>query len=226
MRVELISQRMTAPTVFVRYQLNVINEPPPLCQLSLNHIHGRCVKSLQSEDKLPKHLIQWGRSHQAKLILLAFVPLEWGQSPWVTLQKNLKEIWSRNMSVDCGFTAIEAPIYASSWNMRNNLWLWVSYSIQLNALTKEKSIGRSSGAACDWAIVCQGSPNGHLCSVVIVVSVTAPLLVMAGIPSRRAVSDAGSKIFQDPPDGGCRKQPSLRSSDHRRHHQSPCPIKI
>ena len=124
------------------------------------------------------------------------------------------------------FTAIETPIYASSWNIRNNLWLLVSHSIQLNALTKEKSIGRSSGAARDWAIVYQGSPNGHLCSVVIVVSVTAPLLVMAGIPSRRAVSDAGSKIFQDPPDGGCRKQPSLRSSDHRRHHQSPCPIKI
>ena len=38
-------------------------------------------------------------------------------------------------------------------------------------------------------------------SVVIVVSVTGPLLVMAGIPSRRAESDAGSKIFQDPPDG-------------------------
>ena len=151
MRVELISQRMTAPSVFVRYQLNVMNElPPPLWQLSLNHIHGCCVKSLQSEDKLPKHLIQWGRSHQAKLILLAFVPLEWGQSPWVTLQKNLREIWSRNMSIDCGFMASDTPIYASSLNMCNNLLLWASYSIQLNALTKEKSIGRSSGAACDW----------------------------------------------------------------------------
>ena len=204
---------MTASCVFVRYWSN-------------DYLGGGCVKSRQYEDKLLTHLTQRERSHQARLILLVFVPFEWGQSPWVTLQKNLKETWSRNMSVDCGFTVSDAPIYASSWNMRNNLWVWVSYSIQLNALTKEKSISRSSGAACDWAIVCQGSPNGHLCSVVIVVSVTAPLLVMAGIPSRRAVSDAGSKIFQDPPDGGCRKQPSLRSSDHRRHHQSPCPIKI
>ena len=200
-----------------------------------------CVKSRQSEDKLPKHLIQWGRSHQARLILLVFVPFEWGQSPWVTLQKNLKETWSRNMSVDCGFTVSDAPIYASSWNMRNNLWVWVSYSIQLNALTKEKSIGRWSCADCDWvnaplvpvpAVVLHVIERSFAreaepgISAVIVVSVTGLLVVMAGIPLRRAGTLDGWKIFQDPPDGWCRQQLSLRSSDHRRHHQSPCPIKI
>ena len=111
-----------------------------------------CVKSLQSEGKLPKPLNQWGRSHQAKLILLAFVPLEWGQSPWATLQKNLKETWRHNMSVDCGFAVSDAPIYASSWNLRNNLTLRLACSIELNALSEEKLIGRLIGCACDGVI--------------------------------------------------------------------------
>jgi hypothetical protein len=58
MRVELISQRMTVPRVFVRYQLNGMNQLGAFWHLWLNRIYGRCVKSLQSEDKLPKHLIQ------------------------------------------------------------------------------------------------------------------------------------------------------------------------
>ena len=145
------------------------------------------------------------------------------------------------MSVDCGFTVSDAPIYASSWNMRNNLWVWVSYSIQLNALTKENSIGRWSCADCDWvnaplvpvpAVVLHVIERSFAreaepgISAVIVVSVTGLLVVMAGIPLRRAGTLDGWKIFQDPPDGWCRQQRSLRSSDHRRHHQSPCPIKI
>ena len=38
-------------------------------------------------------------------------------------------------------------------------------------------------------------------SAVIVVSVTGLLVVMAGIPLRKAGTLDGSKIFQDPPDG-------------------------
>ena len=226
MRVELISQRMTAPTVFVCYQLNVINESPPLvAAVAESHSWSLCQKppKRRQTSKAPNPM---RKEPPSKANSFGVCTIGMRAEPVSNTPKKSKGNLKPQHVRWLRFTAIETPIYASSWNIRNNLWLLVSHSIQLNALTKEKSISRSSGAACDWAIVCQGSPNGHLCSVVIVVSVTAPLLVMAGIPSRRAESDAGSKIFQDPPDGGCRKQPSLRSSDHRRHHQTPCPIKI
>ena len=72
-----VPQRMTASCVFVRYWSN-------------NYLGGCCVRSRQCEDKLLTHLIQREKSHQVRLTLLVFVPLEWGQSPWATLQKNLK----------------------------------------------------------------------------------------------------------------------------------------
>ena len=200
MQVDVFPQRMTVPCVFVRYWSN-------------NHLGGCCVKSRQCEDKLLTHLIQRERSHQARLILLAFVPLEWGQSPWATLQKNLKQIRSINISVDCNFEVADALFYPSSWNLRNNWALWRGYSIELNALSKEKLIWRSLGSACDGVIA-------------VVVPITRSQVVTAGISTGRAENDEGSTIPQDPPNGWWLIRASLGSWEHRYHSSCSCPRKI
>ena len=66
-----------------------------------------------------------------------------------------------------------APIYASSWNLRNNLTLRLACSIELNALSEQKFIGRLIGCACDGVIA-------------IVVSIASSQLVTTGIPTDRA----------------------------------------
>ena len=55
--------------------------------------------------------------------------------------RNLKQIWSSNMSVDCSFSANDPSIYVSSWNKRNSLRLWLGCSTELNAFSG-KTIGR------------------------------------------------------------------------------------
>ena len=200
MRVEVYPQRMTVSCVFVRYWSN-------------NHLGGCCVKSRQYEDKLLTHLTQRERSHQARLILLAFAPLERGQSPWATLQKNLKQIRSSNISVDCNFEFDNALIYPSSWNLRNNWVLWWGCSIELNALSKENLIWRSPGSACYGVIA-------------VVVPITRSQVVTAGIPTGRAENDEGSTILQDPQNGWWLIRASLGSWEHSHHSSCSYPMKI
>ena len=200
MGVDVYPKRMTLPCVFVRYWSN-------------DYLGGGCVKSRQYEDKLLTHLTQRERSHQARLILLAFAPLERGQSPWATLQKNLKQIRSLNISVDCNFEAADALIYPSSWNLRNNWVLWRGCSIKLNALSKEKLIWRSPGSACDEVIA-------------VVVPITRSQVVTAGIPTGRAENNEGSTIPQDPKNGWKLIRDSLGSWEHDHHSSCSYPMKI
>jgi hypothetical protein len=55
--------------------------------------------------------------------------------------RNLKQIRSSNMSVDCSFSANDPSIYVSSLHKRNSLRLWLGCSTELNAFSG-KTIGR------------------------------------------------------------------------------------
>ena len=72
--------------------------------------------------------------------------------------RNLKQIWSSNMSVDCSFAVNCPSIYVSSWNKRNSLRFWFGRSIQLNAFSG-KIIVRSRD------LIHVRSMLMHLCSI-------------------------------------------------------------
>ena len=72
--------------------------------------------------------------------------------------RNLKQIWSSNVSVDFSFAVSWPSIYVSSWNKRNSLRLWLDCSIQLNAF-RGKMIVRSRDP------IRARSTLMHLCSI-------------------------------------------------------------
>ena len=72
--------------------------------------------------------------------------------------RNLKQICSPNMSVDCSFSANDPSIYVCSWHKRNSLRLWLCCSTELNAFS-----GKMVGRSCDP--IRARSTLMHLCSI-------------------------------------------------------------
>ena len=143
--------------------------------------------------------------------------------------KNLKEIWSSDISIGCSFTLRDALIYASSWNMRNNLGLWPGCSIELNTLNEEKSISCLSDPAHGWANAPIVIHDGCLSSDRVPVCQRRQSGLLDGdfrITHLRLSLDRKAPMeqfwtrrkIQDPPDGWCRSRAALRSWDHK--HQS------
>ena len=72
--------------------------------------------------------------------------------------RNLKQIWSSNMSVNCSFAASDPSVYVSSLKKRNSLRLWVGCSTELNTF-----IGKMIGVSRDPFHA--SSKLKHLCSI-------------------------------------------------------------